>query len=119
MSKHTPGPWTAEKWGHKSDTYGTGWSIRPYNHKTGEMTGFQLAVVDGDDYPLAQTNAMGGTSEANARLIAAAPEMLRALEEIRSETQDWFNDEYTSTADYADAVGTIVKAAIAKAKGQA
>ncbi len=78
-TKHTPGPWMAEKWHHKSEQYGTGWSIRPFNHKTNDWTGHQLAIVDGDDHGFSSVKSMGGTSEANAALIAAAPDMLEAL----------------------------------------
>ena len=51
-----------------------------------------------------------GTSEANARLIAAAPELLEALKEIASETYD----EWTNGAK----AQRIAEAAIAKATGE-
>jgi hypothetical protein len=55
MSKHTPGPWTAE---HGSDDY------------------FYVATEDGVSFPRDE-------QKANAHLIAAAPEMLEALKLVR------------------------------------
>lgn len=74
MTKHTPGPWTAD--GEDSD-----WEIN--------FNGISIAEV---------------YDEADARLIAAAPDMLAALEAVE--------------ADYIKAdLRVIVRAAIAKAKG--
>ena len=90
-AKHTPGPW-----------------------KSYEDDGFiNLMVVDAEGYYIAE--AMGRTKknmEANARLIAAAPELLEALEKLCNR---WQGD----TELYAH--GEEIKAgraAIAKAKGQ-
>lgn len=58
MSAHTPGPWTARK---HTDT--KGWTV---------SAGNSIASVK----PRPE-------AEANARLIAAAPELLEALKEIR------------------------------------
>lgn len=58
MSKHTPGPW---KLSH----------TRIQGFRVSDSTGWGVAVV------LKDTN-----DEANARLIAAAPQMLEALEAV-------------------------------------
>ena len=56
---HTPGPWTYEK-------------------------GLGCKTISGQDYDIADTvgldNERGGEDEANARLIAAAPDLMKALE---------------------------------------
>jgi hypothetical protein len=86
MNTHTPGPW---------DNYG------PIVHIGGQ----HIAHV-----VLNETNADGnrGSDEerANARLIAAAPELLEACEAVA-------NDPYTTCA-----CAEKVRAAIAKAKGE-
>lgn len=58
MSKHTPGPWTADD----NDSYSV-WSVYGYNNQ-------RLANVFGDS----------AEADANARLIAAAPELLEACQ---------------------------------------
>jgi hypothetical protein len=57
MSKHTPGPWRAEQGAHA-------WFISPV----------------GQGYAVAATGSLG--SEADARLIAASPDLLAALKEL-------------------------------------
>lgn len=63
MSKHTPGPWEICPMGSYSDFDG------------------QSRVICGDDRRIAVVHAERGNKEdkANARLIAAAPELLREL----------------------------------------
>jgi hypothetical protein len=85
MSKHTPGPWCMESFFHgQYDVYS-------------EVT---------DDF------ISGGTiSEADARLIAAAPDLLEALEKV------------VSFVDAGQGTWTVeeqqkARAAIAKAKGE-
>ena len=94
-TKHTPGPWNAD------------WA-------TGLRNGSQQVIEwfvrsDGDDVSIAAdivNPANGLPSESNARLIAAAPELLEALQELVS----W---QTTAPQKYVDAA----KAAIAKAIG--
>ena len=73
--KHTPGPWKVDHV-FKSDIY----SFAPQEEL--------LASV----YPMKRAE---GSWEANARLIAAAPELLEALEEI---IKAWRDDETTLTS---------------------
>ena len=85
MSKHTPGPWRI----------GT---PPPNGEQTiGTQHGLMVAVV---------TTGSGVPTKANARLIAAAPELLEALQEI------------VNAAD-GDAGLKKARAAIAKATGGA
>lgn len=102
MTKHTPGPW------------------KPW------MTGFDnqsFAIGPNGKTPIAKT--LGGnkeTNEANARLIAAAPDLLEALKECAA----WFElDKHRQNPVFASASSIGVqmvlnaKAAIAKAEGRA
>ena len=83
---HTPGPWTASEHGAYAD----------YNGNSTIILGddLRIAVVLGSDNE--ETNA-------NARLIAAAPDLLEALEAL---LEGDFN------------VAEKARAAIAKAKGE-
>lgn len=82
--KHTPGPWTYRKKLHalhgNSDLFEIHWSSE------GECT---AEIVHG---------------EANARLIAAAPEMLNLLKEL----EEWFRD-CSSDPTYANQIAEIVE----------
>lgn len=85
MSKHTPGPWLYD--------YAPGYC--------GEL----IALEDGTTLAEFVTEP----SEANARLIAAAPDLLDALTDVMNFV----------AADLIDSdVGVKARAAIAKAKGQ-
>jgi len=76
-AQHTPGPWWAT-------TGGTGWEVRTYrdgeNPETSPYIGeyYGASITHGiGDHTEARTR---GNEEANARLIAAAPDLLEALE---------------------------------------
>jgi hypothetical protein len=98
-SKHTPGPWRASR--HCSSIY---------------------ADLPNHDEPIAE---IVGSNEANAHLIAAAPELLAALQELRN--GGWLNFIFDKVAEEtrggpltkADAVVSKARAAIAKAEGGA
>jgi hypothetical protein len=97
MTKHTPGPWVVAE-----DVFNDRPEIR-------DMDGRLIAVVMAH-YPMSAT-----TQSANARLIAAAPELLEALK--------WLNAEFECRDD--DFGGVLftrndfdrVRKAIAKAEG--
>lgn len=74
MSKHTPGPWSYRKVPRKQE-----WEIDTgHCPNLGCVSWTGMAVVFGcDDYP--KMGKIAG--EANARLIAAAPELLDALKD--------------------------------------
>lgn len=98
---HTPGPWhTAKREG--------GIAIEHREEKPYGWSQSEVALV----YPLAMPEK--GTGKANARLIAAAPELLSALEEMRALFGDHmqYDDEGYETAAILNA-----QAAIAKARG--
>ena len=106
MSKHTPGPWKFEiAWAGFSAIRG----------RDGQLI-FGVAAGSDDERRLEPE------IEANAHLIAAAPDLLEALEDLRP-ILDAFERGQTRYADLmgeADLVPEITKAraAIAKAKGK-
>ena len=68
--KHTPGPWT-----------------------TSQQNGLRLFIVGQDEalaecFRMEQTGGFDATLFANARLIAAAPELLEALKELVGKLED-------------------------------
>lgn len=68
MSKHTPGPWRVEI----DDSPDAAWA-------------WQWPTIVSDEYEVVGTEGMYGdleTDMANARLIAAAPDLLEALKEV-------------------------------------
>ena len=93
MSEYTNGPWQCKGDGvYGADGYGIAYPIAQAIVKLG---------TDEQSHHWMERNA-----EANARLIAAAPELLEALEELLAET--WINGAFADKA----------RAAIAKAKGE-
>ena len=108
-AKHTPGPWYALR-GQRNI------SIR---YKTGDrlLPMVNVASVRGK-FP---TDCPYGSSEANARLIAAAPELLEAAKLVLA----WYESEDDhSKADFYErmemcrASEMAIRAAIAKATGE-
>ena len=80
--KHTPGPWITYETPHGDCIIGIGPDLEPFcDHSVAEV------------YLDISTDETLDEAEANARLIAAAPELLAALVEIvsRNEVQSWFN----------------------------
>lgn len=94
MSKHAPGPWRTQPWPHERECMGADLGA--------------MAVVGADG--ISPAVVWGGleSSEANARLIAAAPDLLEALKYARM---------YVETEGPEDEL-EMVDAAIAKAEGR-
>ena len=94
-TKHTPGPWVWEHW-KMGLTAQNGTSVLAYY----DYEGMSLHGKTEDEH------------EANAHLIAAAPDLLEALEAI---VATWDGPKYNHfMADNID----LARAAIAKANGQ-
>ena len=96
MSKHTPGPWDV------SHGYDGSISVDTVNHvRLNLTTACKVVVADICNHEMAESFS----SEANARLIAAAPELLEALEYAIKQVPE---------------LETVpgIAAAIAKARGQ-
>lgn len=116
MNKHTPGPWQAPTWPACTNLQ-IGSDDYPFMHQVGFVDGQSaIAVAYGDG----QCEA-----ESNARLIAAAPELLEALRNLLA-----YADAYSDSmmvhgrgaeqlGNGADAVSVsgMARAAIAKATG--
>jgi hypothetical protein len=100
MSKHTPGPWEAN-----------GYHIR--QRVTGTRSIAEVAYTGPHHTPPHEyPKSCRLVDEANARLIAAAPDLLEALEAIMG------SDVFEWNGSAAFWLQDKVKAAIAKAKGE-
>jgi hypothetical protein len=79
MAEHTPGPWQYRATVHweQSDHGGYRWKVL----MSPGSRAFQIAMVQVDDDDDEQ--------EANARLIAAAPDLLEALELLLGDAEPW------------------------------
>jgi hypothetical protein len=100
-TKHTPGPWFQSHRKTAPDSYNT----QVYT-QNGE------AICTLAWYPKPEVNGVVGTyREANARLIAAAPELLAALKACHLQMLQSNND-----SEYAIEANEMAKAAIAKAE---
>ena len=121
MNQHTPGPWAADKNWLGPDTYGDGNSIPVFPHGGGVAI-CDVVTVTGEGLSRPDVQAKG---EANARLIASAPELLSALHGLAVWTDDnpcfchvhgeSERARYSGHDSYCDAA----RAAIAKAEGRA
>lgn len=91
--KHTKGPW----------------KIAPINDNDGNLTHFITSVPDDTIITYALPNTMHPEMMANAKLLAAAPELLYELKELM---QDFYNCCGSSILDlpaYKKAFRTILK----------
>jgi hypothetical protein len=94
MSKHTPGPWQYSTKITASENH-RGFSIRAARWSISDV---QPIDVEGEE------------GEANARLIAAAPDLLEACRAVSA--------HYSASLDYQPAFVTLARAALAKATGE-
>ena len=94
---HTPGPWAV----------GTGWVYQDDGgEKPGRMICGGFPAIYRDD----------GESEANARLIAASPDMAEALGQFLLAYKAW-NDNKDGGEDDLHEAARVAREAIAKAQG--
>ncbi len=91
---HTPGPWSLKM---------TGWRTNPFAIYSPRRPGAVACVPSRTSVPLDE-------QDANARLIAAAPDLLAALQEFVGAVDAGAKFADVSVVDYA-------RTAIAKAKG--
>lgn len=110
-AKHTPGPWEMGEAGSWEDGLRT--ATEYFVRRPGDDVAIASDIIDpaNDDTP----------SEANARLIAAAPELLAALKELAALMPVCGNDHDISVRVFQVPTGSVRKAlaAIAKAEGRA
>lgn len=116
MSKHTPGPWVVG--------YGNGltgnraspscfWDVQ-------EIKAIPISCGDVAVCWLPISGQINEVMEADARLIAAAPELLEALEamlEVHGVTQAYAEKHIEIPQSWVE-VSDLARAAIAKAKGE-
>lgn len=95
MSEHTPGPWRA---GYIDE------------QDRRERMIVRAEAVDGHPYVAICPNPLAGSHEANARLIAAAPDLLAACELMLS------SPKYGNAP--SEAAVEAARAAIARARGE-
>ena len=113
MSKHTPGPWTVH---NGTDVFGPHGGDSGDGAKANDNDGWQVAdcAVGLTAYAGQYVELGSEVRKANARLIAAAPELLEALKEfvevVRNAGVEWC-DGVLDAQDRA-------RAAIAKAEGR-
>lgn len=94
---HTPGPWKATPYDDASQPY-----------EVSSETGYFFATIGG--------GLSDGEAAANARLVAAAPDLLAACERMVAVVREWANEGFVVIAeDDPDLVQAL--AAIAKARG--
>lgn len=104
MNKHTPSPW--EMFSHKHESIIVVSSLRS-----------DVAWIRNEYAGLRDTARSREEDEANARLMAAAPELLEALQDVlkRIENSDeWWMDN----PDRGGFDAEMIKAIIAKATGE-
>lgn len=121
-SSHTPGPWTFRAFG---------------SHGPSGPSAYRIYADDAISY-IADLGDYSALDEANARLIAAAPDLLEALERVgasfvqevddREKDHLWYacteceawmvDDEPDQIRHESDCLAGIVMAAIKKARGE-
>lgn len=102
-ARHTPGPWFTWEDGVYSGT--------PTSKQKGMLTGYDAQICEMDDFGVAPSER-----KANARLIAAAPDLLGALVMMDGLglLQDCMGD-----SDGASCSKQVAREALAKARGEA
>jgi hypothetical protein len=99
MSKHTPGPWLIAKEGIRTNAGFIAWFPCPRLKYEGQKERYEKELEE---------------DAANAKLIAAAPMMIEALERVDEELQTW----YDAGGSHREVLTELVKAAIRAAKGE-
>ena len=107
MSERTPGPWRAEYSDIPHSSIAEGWTVDSSEHS--------VCCLDGPK----------DVNEANARLIASAPDLLEALDKLFARWEHFQGDSWGNQADayYSLAKGAqkdwkAACEALAKAKGK-
>lgn len=117
MSNHTPGPWVVEAGKFEGYVIRESGVENPINPGTGWR--FVVDPIDGDSKAHKRVHFGAIAREDEARLIAAAPEMLEALERTL-----WYVEKQGRRASTvaesaaANEAAQLLQSVIAKAKGE-
>ena len=106
MTKHTPGPWTID----------TRFHVYAILDPTGQEITFQDTEPQEDCGSVTSRGRTAEETQANARLMAAAPELLEALESITA-SYDRLLKEHGKPFEWGRIQSDAAREAIAKAKG--
>lgn len=106
--RHTPGPWILGKIFTKQ--------VRAMIDPTGQTSFINIDPQHGGNGVSAICQVIGPDREANARLIAAAPELLEVVKTLRAEIVT-HNQKQKSAIDFVDASIHRADEAIARAEG--
>jgi hypothetical protein len=99
MSKHNPGPWRVD--GQANDMAGS------------------AIIRDAGGFPVASTRSwVKEQHEANARLVAAAPDLLEAAKSQVANIERWLDTGVAATPGESKYIYDALKAAIDKAEGK-
>jgi len=111
VNKHTPGPWEAEDYLHSGDWRSTGliWSKAMGD----DCPWIHIATMNWSKLGAASDPTLIAEVEANTRLIAAAPDLLFALEEAMWAVKHRGHMQQ----DHIAATLGLMRQAIARAKG--
>ena len=101
--KHTPGPWKLRSVGRDVLAIVAHPQHDHYEVEVSRSVTNIPGLAEGEEW------------SANARLIAAAPEMLEALEDI---VEQWETTRQRVPADLSDSIRVFAQAAIRKARGE-
>lgn len=118
--KHTPGPWQVSHSGYANAPFVIFAGTRKPNYESH----FPLSGVNAIAEIFHDESEQHDEQAANARLIAAAPEMLEALEDCLSLIEFYAEREMNAPANHQEAVRETreslrkYRAAIKKAKGE-
>lgn len=106
--RHTPGPWVADHTGDYADDPAKVVKICYPDGQQRHLAKVYDCYLPGD-----------GDGDANARLIAAAPDLLAALEDLVGLAAAAMHDANRDGGEYDDGVElAAARAAIAKARGE-
>ena len=118
--KHTPGPWRLSDWFEAHDGVSRVCCdvVATPDTTRRDIAIARVSYLPTNVYPVDRHDVPGNradTADANARLIAAAPELLEACYDTLTRLEYWSADPASRTLDAAFAV---LRAAIAKAEGR-
>lgn len=112
IMKHTPGKWNVTRTRATEDTH--------HHEVLARDTEYHREVVICECFPINDDGQIDSESAANARLIAAAPELLEALKIAlhRADQARYHTAEELGpiTAEWLDGIITYARAAITKAE---